>query len=339
MKTISHTCCLSVKNKKSLEQCTHKRKEGKLFCGIHLRTKNVKRVDEMKDIYNVLEYKEIIKDIYEEKLFSKFDLTKSIKNIKIKIEKKNNNYKDKVIKNIIKIQSVLRYYDIKRRNKSTNKISCITLDNIYTIPSIYIYLYKDNEINKYYCFDIRNLNKIVNLKNIINPYTNKDIKENEVNNIKNKLEYLKKRLYSIDLVKDKLTEKQKMRSYILDTFHKIDLLGNYTDINWFMDLDKYQLYKLYYSTNNIFNRKLPLTLRQKKKYVKNGRAFKLKYVDLLKIVNKNNVRKLILDEYNKFLDFDCSDSNKKTSCIWLLMGLIEVSKSARDALSHLYIFN
>ena len=72
---------------------------------------------------------------------------------------------------------------------------------------------------------------------------------------------------------------------------------------------------MYYSTNNIFNRKLPLTLRQKKKYVKNGRAFKLKYVDLLKIVNKNNVRKLILDEYNKFLDFDCSDSNKKTSCI------------------------
>ena len=33
----------------------------------------------MKDIYNVLEYKEIIKDIYEEKLFSKFDLTRVLK--------------------------------------------------------------------------------------------------------------------------------------------------------------------------------------------------------------------------------------------------------------------
>ena len=48
---------------------------------------------------------------------------------------------------------------------------------------------------------------------------------------------------------------------------------------------------------------------------------------------------MILDEYNKFLDHDCSNSDKKTSCIWLLMGLIEVSRQARDALRHLYIFN
>lgn len=339
MKTISHTCCLSVKNKRSSEQCSHKKKEGKLFCGIHLRTKNVKRVDEMGDIYNILEYKERLADLYEERLFSKVDLTKSVKNIKIRIKKKKNKYKDLVIKKLIKIQSVLRCYDIKRRNKSTNKVSCITLDNIYIIPSIYVYLYKDNEINKYYCFDIRNLKKIINLNNIINPYTNKGINEEEIKEIKDKLNYLKKKLYTIKLKKDKLTKRQELRSYVLDTFHKIDLLGNYTDMAWFMNLDIYKLYKLYYTTNNIFNRRLPLSLREKKKYVKNGRAFKLKYIDLVKITDVNKLRILILDEYNKFLDHDCSNSDKKTSCIWLLMGLIEVSRPARDALSHLYIFN
>ena len=52
-------------------------------------------------------------------------------------------------------------------------------------------------------------------------------------------------------------------------FHRIDLLGNYTDVNWFLDLNIYQLKTLYREAEDIWNyRAQHLTPEIKKTYSK-----------------------------------------------------------------------
>ena len=54
---------------------------------------------------------------------------------------------------------------------------------------------------------------------------------------------------------------------------------------------------------------------------------------LLKFI-LNNIR-IILDEYNRFLDFTNNIEDKKISILWLLSSLVELSHNARIALPHL----
>jgi hypothetical protein len=344
--------CLSVKKKNSTIQCSHKRKPNKLFCGIHLRAKSVVRVDTLIDIYDVESYKSKLSQLEDNieciKINNKTNnkISNKISNkdyiiskfVKIDNKKSKKYYYDLVIKYLIKIQSIIRMYDIKRRNKSKNKESCFTFDSIYNISTLHVYMYHDIKNDNYYCFDIRNLNKMVSEStNKINPYTNNKLSDEDINKIKEKVDILQKKKFDICLKKDKLTKKQQIRSEVINAFHKIDLLGNYTDINWFMDLNLSQLHNLYYQSYDIFYYRLPLTHNERKIYVKDGKVFLTPYASIKLIKNINDIRKIIINEYNKFLDFNTSESNKKTSCIWLLMALIEVSKPARDALQHLII--
>ena len=334
--------CLSVKKKNSTEQCPYKRKGTHLFCGIHLRSKNVVRVDELPELYDVANYIgqinmkcEVVKDTKPKK--KKQIKTKDKVELNTVKDEKKQFYRKLVIDALIKIQSVLRMYDIKRRMKSTNKESCFTLESIYEIPTIYTYMCYQKDIDKYYCFDIRNLKKMIQIKNLNNPYTNTKFSEKEIQKINNKIKNLDDIFYSTELVKEKITKKQDLNSYVLNTFHKIDLLGNYTDMNWFMNLNLNQLHRLYYESYDMFYYRIPLTLNERKLYVKDGIVFLTSYTDIKKIKSINKLRIIIMDEYNKFLDFDTDESNKKTSCIWLLMALMEVSNPARDALQHLLV--
>lgn len=316
MKKIDITRCISVKNKKSTLQCKYKCIKGSLYCGIHLRSKKKINVTDLRDIYDINSY------------------------YKTNYKNFNNNsfvYSNSHNINSIKIQSLFRKYINRCRYKCTNKIDCFTLNSTYDIPLKFLYIYYQQNINKYYAFDIRYLYKLINFKILYNPYTNNNFSNSDIEDINNYIQILKNFNYNIHIEKDILTEQQKINSYVIDTFHKIDLLGNYTDIAWFNDLNLYQLIKLYQVTRELFNFKLPISKKNKKKYVKDGKAFTLNYFKIKKIKNINKIKYIILDEYNKFLDFNNNDSDKKTSAIWLLLGLITVSKKAKYALRHLII--
>ena len=355
MKKINYTKCLSIKNKKSIKQCIHKHKKDSLFCGIHRKMLNIIRVDTLSDIYDCslnniknknLKYNIQLKNLKSNNIFNQKNINKDINILSIHKYNKLPKYKDnlllkydKNIKEIIKIQSIFKMYEIKRRYKCINKIDCITLKSIYEITPIYLYIYHQKNINKYFAFDIRYLNELLKTKPFINPYTNYIFTDNDIKKINKYINYINiiypTNKYSINMDTSYLTPDQKLQSYVINTFHKIDLLGNYTDISWFNNLNKFKLYKLYYYSHNIFYNRVQLTHEERKNFVKNGNIFQLKYSKLRKIKDINKLKYLILDEYNKFLDYDTSMGNKKTSAIWLLIALTQVSKSARLGLSHL----
>lgn len=388
-KKINYNNCLSIKNKRksTVEQCTHKRLEGCEFCGIHKRSKNIIKVTQLHNIYDIShDVYNTIKSIdkinkennninyylkeyllsserdftddqiknYEFNNINNIQVTKlrntikkyELKNIVCKKQSKRNIYKDIIlylrnevkymnnVDKIIKIQKNFRCYNIFRRNNSVNSVECNSFISIYDIPTNYYYCLIEN--NKKYSFDFRSIYSIILSSYPKNPYTMSIISENKIKKIiKEAADRMLRFKQNWYFEKKEMTEDEKIREYALETFHKIDMLGNYTDFNWILEMDIFQLKRLYRETKDMFDFRINLPLEYKKKYVNNGIAFS-KSINFVDNINcKNGVIRIILDEYNRFLNFSNNIEDKKTAVLWLLSSLVELSDNARIALPHL----
>ena len=139
----------------------------------------------------------------------------------------------------------------------------------------------------------------------------------------------------LDFEEDKLTPEQEIEARMIDIFHNFDILGNYTNHKWFYNLHVYQLRDLYQKSEDMFNYRINLSTEEKKRYVKDGLAFKTNMSLIHKIKDKFELQNLILTEYEKFLSYDNNLSDKKTAIMWMLTSLTEVSDDARNAMPHL----
>ena len=370
MLQINHDKCLSVKNKKTHIQCCHKRKDGKIFCGIHLRAKKVVRVDELPEFYliNIKKEKIDINDkLYNDdsKFYTKdFLLNSKVENLKVgllrntikhynllkiinKDQSKRLIYRDLMdyilsekyylenINDIIKIQRIFRGYDVYRRKKCINDVDCILLVNKYEISSPFFFKYHELSSDKHYAFDIRTLTSIIKGDNPKNPFTLCEIPQISVNLIKDEIQKRKLKGIKLELEEDKLTPEQEIEARAIDIFHQFDVLGNYTNHKWFYDLSLYRLQDLYHKSEDMFNYRINLPIDEKKKYVKDGLVFKISLNIINKIKDKYKLQNIILDEYEKFLIFNSNSSDKKTAIMWMLIALTEVSDDARNAMPHL----
>ena len=70
-----------------------------------------------------------------------------------------------------------------------------------------------------------------------------------------------------------MNEEQKFRNRMLMIFQQFDMLDNYTDFNWFANLDIIMLKKMYAICEDIWNYRAQLTFKSKKNIVYNGCAF------------------------------------------------------------------
>lgn len=269
-----------------------------------------------------------------------------LKNIVCKKQSKRNIYRELILylrkeaqyianmNNIIKIQKIFRGYDVYRRSNSVNSVECNSFISIFDIPTNYYYCLIEN--NKKYSFDFRSIYNIISSDFQNNPYTMNKIPNEIKKKIKIEAATRMIRFKQDSFFKqEEMTEDEKVREYALETFHKIDMLGNYTDFNWILEMNLLQLKRLYRETKDMFDFRINLPLEYKKKYVLNGIAFS-KSVNFVDNINsKNGVIRIILNEYNKFLDFSNNIEDKKTAILWLLSSLVELSYNARIALPHL----
>ena len=100
-----------------------------------------------------------------------------------------------------------------------------------------------------------------------------------------------------------------------------------------LHLNKIQLRKLYRCAEDIWNyRAQHLTLEIKKKHIPNMDAFKISVSNFLKINNINNMRKIILNEFYKFITEGETINERKTGAMWMLTALVEVSSEAFNAM-------
>lgn len=361
---------MSIKCKGSTLQCTNKRKNG-LYCGKHSKCKNIINIkdiiglnnnvivtennnitneenNELINIKNInLLKKNVLNDncgsykvFYIRQMIKYHNLPINTKQSKLELVKKlkdhfdQTNYYEKKLQKITFIQKNIRKNLIYRISNCVNNEDLLTLDTLYKIPLNYFIKIKD--INgKYYGFDIRTLSEIYKNGGNQNPYTQNKITIEECNKINKHINYLNNNGLEYNVKKDVMDPEKEMELRMVEIFHEIDLLDNYTDHNWFKNLNLNQLKKLYRFTEDIWNYRTDLNFEDKKKILQNGIAFNIPIHQINRIKHKINLQKIILNEYERFINEGQTRDDKKLGVMLLLTGLVEVSESAAFALPHL----
>ena len=233
---------------------------------------------------------------------------------------------------IIVIQKNVRKHLIYRMKHFTNNEDFYTLDSIFTIPFKYIYIIRDTKKISY-CFDIRSLHRYIELtKNeIINPYKNIPFLNDELIDIKKSIAKLDKNELVIE--KDIISPQQYYKQYLVTVFQKFDVLGYLTNIEWFTKLTFIQIKDLYKRCEDIWNYRASLTLEQKKDIVHDGLLFtaSVNVVKRLRISNDLELRKIVLNQFDKALSQGKTNVDKNHGAILMLTGFAEVSDDVRQS--------
>jgi hypothetical protein len=269
--------------------------------------------------------------------------SKHIKNPIIFYFNKNNSAK--IIQKIWKKYCIKQYY--KRQGPAKNNYSIsnntselYSLENIELIPKIYFFSFFDTNKNVW-SFDIRTLSYLLSRsKKVQNPYTRENISNENIEKIKKRIEWLKRRKYpTMYIENNNFTSEQIWNQNVLDIFTKMEEAGYIVNCDWFHNLDKEDHIKFYKKIYDIWNYRIGLTVKQKNTIVPgfNGKNKLFKHLPneindreekYLKKLNLNIIQKLV------------SSTNDKTQSslgiMYVLMGLCYVDENVSDAFPWIY---
>ena len=365
--------CFARKKKNPYCRCSNKNKieEGHIFCKTHNNQKQVFRIDEPylnTENHNTITYfllsskdsKDICLSNYKKKDLVKIlnyfniKLLGSKEKILIVLNKHVNSIKKYLIhyKKIIIIQRTYRNYKTRKmvklqgpiiynKNLSINKEDFLSFDKIIDIPDNLIFSYIDKD--KYiYAFHIKSIYELLK-ETDLNPYNRIKIPIF----IKEKVKIHYKKSFEIILKEDKkeLIEfkgktknlKLKTRQDIIEIFQLMDELDQYTNPEWFIDLDKNKLILFYKELEDIWNYRLNLTKEMKIEIIPpdgNLFLFTPKYVS--KLNDLYLIRKICIDVMKKLITKSHNRSNKVNGCMYILLALVMVNKNAAQSLPIYY---
>ena len=351
------TLCQSIKSQHfNTSRCPYNCVNGTQFCGRHLRMKNpilykppaaiksdgynntyIIRSSsfpyEMTDATILLEslhYYEINVDIstFEDKLYLYRRLIDFLKTQDV--------YSESIDKIII-IQKIGRGYLRKQRNKCCNKEDLLTLDSIHRIDDKYYIQFMDG--SEYYGFDMRFLygHMILN-KNKFNPYKpGTNFSDSALLKIEEKLNYYERRGINLKITPklELLTDDQKFELKVVDIFHKIDQLDNYTQASWFLELSFDRLKHLYVQLEDIWNYRAEIPVLRKKDIIHPGKLFVVTPSAINTYSNapgtKRIIQNLLLAIFERLITEGKTVDDKKLGAIYLLTAMVIVSIPAADS--------
>ena len=361
--------CHSVKNKNTLQiQCSNKPKHNEILCGKHLTSKNIILFKDNKEINQEINQAiNLEKDDESKKIYTKYELFEKISNnanisiysirksiqncilkstidtkqtkqlliklLKTEIEKER--YFLTHIDSIILIQSFFRKCLVYKRTVCTNDTDILTFDSKYDIPGKYIYIFLNEVNNKKYAYDIRTLYEIIQSEYPSCPYTFRTFTEDEKNKIISYKDKLINQGISVCIEKKILTIDEEIEMKIKDVFYQINMLDNYTNHNWFKNLELHELIKLYCKMEDIWSYRSTMTMDSRKNIIKTGIAFNIPINSIKIQKSKIKMQNVLLDEFTRFITEGINREEKKLGAILILTGLVEVSNEAANALPHL----
>ncbi len=242
---------------------------------------------------------------------------------------------------IILVQSVVRRWSVMRRNVCSNKTDILSMDPIYDIPSNYFYIFEDKKSGNKYGYDIRTFTKILydsmnNPKFVAKcPYTLRPYEPQEIVRIEMYIEKLRKSGVSLEIEKPKLSKEKEIELKCVDIFLRMDMLDNYTQSRWFMDLDIPRLLQFYDTARDIWSYRIQMPLQNKLRILSNGRAFEMPRSFLAKLPSKLALQNFVLMEMDRFISEGVNREEKKLGAMLMLTALVEVSQEAALSLPHL----
>jgi hypothetical protein len=264
---------------------------------------------------------------------------------------------------ITKIQKIVRGFFQRSLNKlrgpglwnrllCNNKNDFLTFENINDIEIQQFFSYKDID-NFIYGFDILSIyNLIYTKKNysyimnneIKNPYNRNIISLTIISNIDKLIKLGKIMKISINVkikdMNDDISFQKSLEFKALDIFQYINSLGNYSDVSWFLNLNRNKLITFIRELEDIWNFRAQIPNNIKLLICPpNGNPFGNSILQLSNITNNINIfelQKIVLNIIEKLVYSGIDRENKKIGILYVLSALTLVSSSAASALPWLY---
>ena len=258
----------------------------------------------------------------------------------------------------LKIQKVVRGFfhrkliklrgpAFKKRNICTNETDFFTMDEMHEIPYEQFYSYKDMD-GFIYGFNILSLHNLITKEgeNTKNPYNRNSITIDIKQDIRRivKLSALLKTPLDIVIKQDVMDPRKRMELKILDLFQTMNSYGNYSNSEWFMELNNAQHIRFARELHDIWNYRAQLSNQKKYEicpphgnpflgtpYFTNtasGATLANLGIDTLIRFNVQIIESLV----KSAIDVD----NKTLGSFYVLTALTLVSEPARNAMPWLY---
>jgi hypothetical protein len=257
---------------------------------------------------------------------------------------------------IIKIQKIFRGMLVKKYNllhgpASINRSLCtntndfITMEPINDISFHQFLSYKDTD-GFIYGFDIISLHNLYikskNIEKVNNPYNRNVIPENVIKSIKTiiRLSRILKIHVSLNYEDDtqNVSVEKAIELKALALFQNIDALGNYSNCQWFLSLNRNKMIKFIKELCDIWNYRAQLTEEIKKNicppYGDPFRSLNSHYLNTEPTMY--NVKKKILEILEKFVNSGINNDSKALGAYYVLGALTLVNNDAAISLPWLF---
>jgi|694.fasta_scaffold122174_1 hypothetical protein len=256
---------------------------------------------------------------------------------------------------ITKIQKIMRGYLIRKYNKlhgpgfknksvCTNTTDFFTMDPLSELPNSQFYSFKDAD-GFIYGFDLLSIYNLIYKCDgqIKNPYNRLPISAANIEQFRSLLRL--SRILKIPIcteikdINEEISIKKSVELRALTLFQNIDALGNYSNAQWFLTLEKQHMIKMIRELMDIWSYRAPLTMETKRAIcppLGNPFGRLLNFNQLQTIENIDEVRKYTLEILEKFVNLGIDRDSKCLGAYYVLGALTLVSQDAATSLPWLY---
>jgi len=257
---------------------------------------------------------------------------------------------------IIKIQKIFRGLIARKYKKlhgpaslnrkiCTNKDDFITMEPVEEINFHQFLSYKDDD-GFIYGFDIISLHNLFlkskDIESVQNPYNRNIIPERVIKTIKSiiRLSRILKIHINLHYEDDSqsLSIEKSVELRALTVFQTIDSLGNYSNPQWFLSLDRMHLIKFIRELMDIWNYRSQISNEVKRNICPpHGDPFRnLNTTYIHTEINIHNVKKVILEVMEKLVNSGIDKDNKSLGAIYVLGSLTLVNSEAATSIPWLF---
>jgi hypothetical protein len=254
----------------------------------------------------------------------------------------------------IKIQklfrgSILRNYifyhgpAVYKREKCINQSDFLTMEELKDLNCCQFFSYEDTD-GFIYGFDVISLYNLIikNKPTPKNPYNRMDIPENVFYNIKKFIRLSRILKFPVNLnindISDVIPLKKTLELRILDLFQNIDSLGNYSNAQWFLSLNRFQLFRFMSEIVDIWNYRAQISIETKRSICPPlGEPFRnLSLINMNSQTDLDIIRKIILEVLEKLVNTGVDRDSRTLGSYYVLGALTLVNDTASQSLPWLY---
>jgi hypothetical protein len=231
------------------------------------------------------------------------------------------------------------------RKICTNADDFVTMEPVEEINFHQFLSYKDTD-GFIYGFDIISLHNLFlkskDINNVKNPYNRNLIPEAVIRTIKSIIRLSRILKIQIHLHYEDDTQNLPMEKALelraLQLFQHIDALGNYSNSQWFLSLNRTQIVRFVKELNDIWNYRAQLSNEVKRNICPpNGDPFRYISIQYLHTeAELFNVKKIVLELMEKFVNSGINNDSKSLGAYYILGALTLVNIEAATSLPWLF---